>query len=119
LKEVIVLRAVVVDDSASLRLLTRMALEDGGSAEIIGEACDGFEALSLIEALLPDVAIIDLHMPGMDGVALIESLRGRRATTRLIAYSSDDVALKEALRVGADAAVLKTGRCEELLLAIA
>ena len=114
------LRAVVVDDSASLRLLTRMTIEDGGGAEIIGEACDGFEGLDLIEQLAgPDVAIIDLHMPRMDGVELIVSLRGRRAKTRLVAYSSDEVALAAALRAGADAAVLKTGRSEDLLGAIA
>jgi two-component system nitrate/nitrite response regulator NarL len=114
-----VLRAVLVEDSADLRMLTRFTLEDGCCAEIIGEACDGLDGLDMIEALQPDVAIIDLHIPGLNGVQLIECLRSRSATTRLVAYSSDDVALRDALAAGADAAVLKTGFSGPLLSAVA
>jgi DNA-binding NarL/FixJ family response regulator len=112
-------RAVVVDDSASLRLLTRLALEDVDGTEVIGEAGDAVEALEMIERLRPDVAIIDLHMPGMDGVELIQELRGRGLKVRLVAYSSDETGLIDALRVGADAAVLKSPHAAALLTALA
>jgi two-component system nitrate/nitrite response regulator NarL len=112
-------RAVVVDDSASLRLLTRLALEDADATEVVGEAADAREALELIDTLCPDVAIVDLHMPGMNGVELIEMLRTRGVKIRLVAYSSDETGLVEALRAGADAAVLKSPQCAGLLTALA
>jgi DNA-binding NarL/FixJ family response regulator len=115
----LMVRAVLVDDSADLRRLTRLTIEGGGSVEVVGEAEDGLTGRALIESLRPDVAVIDLHLPGMDGVELIESLRSRSDTTRLVAYSTDDGALARALHAGADAAVLKTGRPEDLLTALA
>jgi two-component system, NarL family, nitrate/nitrite response regulator NarL len=117
-KGVAVLRAVLVDDEVDLRMLTRFTLEDEGNTEVIGEAGDALEALDLIEQLTPDVAIIDIHLPGMNGVQLIAFLRSKSDVPRLVAYSSDDLALGDALRAGADAAVLKTGQSEALLLAV-
>lgn len=112
-------RAVVVDDSLSLRLLTRLALEDVDDTEVVGEAADGLEALDVIDRLRPDVAIIDIHMPGMDGVELIQELRQRGVRMRLVAYSSDETSLTAALRAGADAAVLKSPLGAALLDALA
>jgi two-component system nitrate/nitrite response regulator NarL len=110
-------RAVVVDDSVSLRLLTCLALED--DTEVIGEAADALEALELIETLRPDVAVIDVHMPGMDGVELIRVLRARGSRLRLVAHSADESSLAAAIGAGADAAVLKSPLCQELLDALA
>jgi DNA-binding NarL/FixJ family response regulator len=112
------LRAVVIDDEADLRLLARYMIEDEGAVEVIGEAGNASEALALIGNLLPDIAIIDIHLPGMSGIELIQTLRQAAMTTRLVAYSSDDLALADALRAGADRAVLKSGRSEELLAAL-
>jgi DNA-binding NarL/FixJ family response regulator len=112
------LRAVVIDDEADLRLLARYMLEDEGAVEVIGEACNASDALRLIRELLPDIAIIDIHLPDMSGVELIQLLRLTAMTTRLVAYSSDDLALEDALRAGADRAVLKSGRSDELLAAL-
>jgi DNA-binding NarL/FixJ family response regulator len=113
-----VLRAIVIDDEADLRLLARLMLEDDGLVEVIAEACSAEEALGMIDDLLPDIAIIDIHLPGMSGVELIQLLRSGALATRLVAYSSDDLALQEAIRAGADRAVLKSGRSEELLAAL-
>lgn len=113
------MRAVLIDDSADLRRVTRLTIEDGGAVEVVGEAEDGLAGREMIESLRPDVAVIDLHLPDMDGVELIESLRSRSATTRLVAYSTDGGALARALHAGADAAVLKTGKPEALLTALA
>jgi two-component system nitrate/nitrite response regulator NarL len=112
-------RAVVVDDSVSLRLLTRLALDDVEHTEVVGEADNALDALDVIDQLQPDVAIIDIHMPGMDGVELIKELRHRGTTVRLVAHSSDETSLTAALRAGADAAVLKSPICEALLVALA
>lgn len=114
----VVLRAVVVDDEANLRLLVRYVLEDDGIAEVVGEACNGNDAVRMIQDLAPDVAIIDIHLPGMNGIDLIERLRDAAVTVRLVAYSTDDHALADAMRAGADIAVLKTGRSDELVAAL-
>lgn len=112
------LRALVVDDEADLRLLARLMLELEGAAEVIGEAADAGEALRLISDLGPDVAIVDLHLPGVSGVDLIAALRDAAIGIRLIAYSSDDLALRDAMRAGADCAVLKSGCSDELVAAL-
>jgi DNA-binding NarL/FixJ family response regulator len=113
-----VLRAIVVDDEADLRLLARYMVEEPGRVEVIGEAASAGEALALIRALAPDIVIVDLHLPDMSGIDLIHLLRTTSMTTRLVAYSSDDLGLADALRAGADSAVLKTGRSEELVAAL-
>jgi two-component system response regulator DevR len=114
-----VLRVVVIDDEADLRLLARYMIEDGDpAAQVIAEACTAAEALALIPHVLPDIAIVDIHLPDMDGVDLIQMLRNRQASIRLVAYSSDDLALADAIRAGADRAVLKSGKTDELLKAL-
>ncbi|MBV9484503.1 MAG: response regulator transcription factor [Frankiaceae bacterium] len=112
------LSAIVIDDEADLRLLARFMLEDAGAFEVIGEAGNATEALEMIGMLVPDIAIIDLHLPDMSGIELIQQLRDRAMTLRLVAYSSDDLGLADALLAGADRAVLKTGRSEELIAAL-
>lgn len=112
------LRAVVVDDEPDLRLLARLMLADNDVVELVGEAGTGGEALALIRDEVPDIAIVDVHLPDMSGVELISLLRECPRQMRLVAYSSDDVALAAAIRAGADSAVLKSGRSEDLLAAL-
>lgn len=110
------LRAIVIDDEADLRLLARYMVE--GSVEVIGEAATAGEALNLVHALVPDIVIVDLNLPDMSGLDLIQLLRADPRPLRLVAYSSDDLALGSALKAGADEAVLKTGEAEPLLKAL-
>lgn len=113
------LTAVIVDHSADLRLLTRTTLEVEQVALVVGEAADALEALDLIDEVHPNVAIIDLHLPGIDGLDLIDFLRRRRTYLRLIAYSGDHRGLQDAVKRGAHLAVLKTGDQTDLVAAIA
>lgn len=70
-------RAIVVDDSAIARDLLREWLEVDGDLEVVGEAADGETAVELITRLRPDVATIDLRMPGMSGLELVSVLMAR------------------------------------------
>jgi DNA-binding NarL/FixJ family response regulator len=114
------LHIVVVDDSPGYRRFVRSAVQSWGIGKVVGEARDGFEGLRLIERVRPDVAVIDVNMPGLGGAELIQFLRMRSAAvvTRLIAYSTDPSGCAAALAVGADAAVVKASDPRDLLRAL-
>jgi DNA-binding NarL/FixJ family response regulator len=69
-------RLVIVDDSVPFRSALRLSLEDEGF-ELVGEAGDGAQALVLLEEEKPDAMIVDLQMPGMDGLQLIPQIKER------------------------------------------
>lgn len=112
------LRIVVVDDEPDLRMITRLWLEMDALAVVTSEAADGYEAFRAIERDRPDVAVIDVNMPGLTGPELIRLLRFSNDGIRLIAYSADEGGLVEAVEAGADAGVLKNGESGALLDAV-
>lgn len=81
-------KILVVDDDINNRLLLRLVLEHAGHT--IAEASDGGEALATAHESIPDLIIMDLHMPGMDGVGFINALRGDKtlAKTRVALYTA-------------------------------
>jgi two-component system LytT family response regulator len=80
------LRAVIADDEPLARERARRLLAKAGGVEIVGEACDGREALALIEELQPDVVLLDIQMPGIDGLRLLEALDDPPAVIFSTAY---------------------------------
>lgn len=61
------MRVLVVDDHAPFRVAIRRALDHAGTIDVVGEAADGTQAIALVESLRPDIVLLDVHMPGMDG----------------------------------------------------
>jgi two-component system, NarL family, response regulator LiaR len=114
------IRVLVVDDHAVVRegLRTFLELQDG--IEIAGEAADGREAIEAAERLRPDVVLMDLVMPRVDGLEAMRSLRGRAPGARVIVLTSflDDDKLLPALRAGAAAYLLKNAKPQELARAV-
>ena len=102
-------RVLLVDDNPDLRYLTRLVIESE-SCEIVGEGSNGFEALSIAADLEPDVVVIDLNMPLMNGVEATRLLRERFPDLRIIVMTgSDDPDLsKEIDAAGADFAIDKS-----------
>jgi DNA-binding NarL/FixJ family response regulator len=115
-----VIRVVIADDHAVVRQGLRTFLDLQDDIEVVGEAADGAEAVELAERLEPDVALVDLVMPGVDGLEALRSLRERSPRTRAIVLSSfiDDEKLFPAIRAGAAGYLLKDVQPQELVAAI-
>ncbi len=115
------IRVLLVDDHAVVRQGLRSYLESFGDIAIAGSAASGEEALSLLESGLPDVAVVDLLMPGgMDGFETIRRVRGLSPHTQVVVLSgySDDARVLAALRAGAIGYVRKEADPEVLLAAV-
>lgn len=109
------IRTVVVEDNDSIRLLTTLNLEaDVPDCSVVGEATDGASGIAMIRDRHADIAIVDLHMPGVSGLDLISQVRDLGLDVQLVAYSADEGALQDSLLAGADAAVLKNGDIDAL-----
>ncbi len=115
-----VLRVLVVDDHAVVRAGLSSALSNRPGFLVCGEASNGDEAVGRYEALGPDVTLMDLRMPGMDGVRAIEMIRLRHAQACIIVLTTFDTDedIDRAIRAGARGYLLKDCSVEDLAHAI-
>lgn len=113
-------RVLLVDDQALFREALATLLDVRDDIEVVGEAADGDEALRRAAALSPDVVLMDLRMPVLDGVAATRRLRVERPEVRVIALTTfdDDEEVFAALRAGAVGYLLKDVSSERLVEAI-
>jgi NarL family two-component system response regulator LiaR len=114
------IRVLVVDDQAIVRRGVRALLDTEPGIEVVGEAGDGAEAVRLVERLRPDVALIDLVMPGMGGLEAIRLLAEQDSGTRIIVLTSfaTDENVFPAIKAGALGYLLKDSEPEDLVRAI-
>jgi len=114
------IRILIVDDHAVLRAGLRMLLEAEPDIEVVGEAGDGAEALKRILELAPDVVLLDVTMPDMDGLEVLRQGRDSSPRTRVLMLTmhDDEGYLREALAAGSSGYVLKRAADIELLSAI-
>ena len=111
---------LIVDDHPVVRDGLRGMFAGTGEFEVLGEAADGTEALTLADRLRPDVVLMDLRMPGMDGVRAINALRERGLPSRVLVlttYDTDSDVLP-AIEAGATGYLLKDAPREELFRAV-
>jgi DNA-binding NarL/FixJ family response regulator len=104
--------AIADDDPAMLQYLTLRF--DVAGLEVVGTASDGFEAVALVEAHRPDVLVLDLDMPGLDGRGVIPRVRSACASTRIVVHSAED----HVHGLDAAAVVSKSAPSDSLLKAI-
>ncbi|MER6944046.1 response regulator transcription factor [Nonomuraea sp. NPDC000554] len=108
---------LLVDDHALARTGFRLILNAQPDISVVGEAADGAEAVRLSKELGPDVVLMDLHMPGLDGVSATERITGGQPEVRVLALSTFDLDenVVAALRAGADGFLPKDVSPEELV----
>ena len=116
------IRVLIVDDQAMVRAGFRMLLESEPDIEVAGEAEDGTTAVSVIPTLMPDVVLMDIQMPVMDGLEATRQIVATQceALTRVLiltTFEREDY-IFEALRAGASGFILKNASPEELIAAI-
>lgn len=114
------IRVLIADDHSVVRQGLRMFLGADPELEIVGEARDGAEALALAHELCPDVVLMDLLMPVMDGIAATAAIRRELPDTEVVALTSvlEDASVVEAVRAGAIGYLLKDTEAHELRRAI-
>jgi DNA-binding NarL/FixJ family response regulator len=115
-----VIRVLIVDDDALVRAALSMMLAGSDDVRVVAEASDGAQVASAVDAYGPDVVLMDIRMPGMDGLAATEELRRRDAAPQIIVlttFDADDHVLR-ALRAGAAGFLLKDTPPPEILRAI-
>jgi DNA-binding NarL/FixJ family response regulator len=119
-----VLRVVIADDQALVRAGFRMILEADGGVQVVGEAADGEEAVASVRRLQPDVVLMDVRMPLLDGLEATRRIMtdddGASPSSRVIMLTTFDVDeyVYTALRVGASGFLLKDVSPEQLVAAV-
>jgi two-component system, NarL family, response regulator LiaR len=113
-------RLLITDDHDVVRKGLRFYLRRDSEIEIVGEAANGEEAVALARELAPDVVLMDLLMPRMDGIAATQTIRAELPEVEVVALTSvlEDAAVTGAIRAGAIGYLLKNTKAEELSRAI-
>jgi NarL family two-component system response regulator LiaR len=114
------IRIAIIDDHAVVRQGVRFLLEQQPDMEVVGESKDGVQGVAMVASLAPDIALLDLLMPRMDGLAAIREIRHLAPATQVIVLTSyyEDERVFSAIKAGALSYLLKDVSPEELVEAV-
>ena len=113
-------KVVIADDHAIVRAGLRALIRDEIGLDLIGEAAGGYEAIELVEKNNPDVLVLDISMPDLDGISVTRTLKLNFPDLRILILTlhEDEALLKEAIKAGASGYILKRAAESELVTAI-
>jgi two-component system response regulator NreC len=114
------IRILIADDHTIIRTGVRVLLEAEKDMEVVGEAVNGNDAIKLADSLRPDVILMDIAMPGMNGMEATRKIKSRHPETQVVVLTihRSDEYFFEILRAGASGYVLKGAETNELIIAI-
>ena len=114
------IRVMVADDHTLVRQSLVSVLAASGVCEVVGEAADGIEAVALALRLRPDVAIVDISMPGLSGIEVVRRLHAELPATRTLVLTmhEEDEYVLHVVRAGASGYLLKDSAIDELIHAV-
>ncbi|GLX05262.1 response regulator transcription factor [Microbispora sp. NBRC 16548] len=115
-----VIRLAVVDDQALVRMGVRMLVEDEPDIDLVAEAADGAAAVAAVRRWRPDVVLMDIRMPVLDGIEALRRIVAEAPATRVVMLTSFDLDdhVFDALRAGASGFLLKSAEPDEMLRAV-
>ncbi|MGN7782372.1 response regulator [Mycolicibacterium sp. 22603] len=116
----VVTRVVIADDQRLVRAGLRMLFDSTEDIEVVAEASDGAQAVRATAELLPDVVLMDLRMPGVDGITATEQIRSAQVDSKILVLTTfdDDEHLYPALAAGASGFLVKDTEPSELIAAV-
>lgn len=114
------IKVLIADDHAIVRAGLRTLIESDPDLELAGEAAGGYEAIELINKSEPDILVLDISMPDMDGIAVTKMLKsmGKNVRILILTIHEDKALLREAIKSGASGYILKNVAEKELISAI-
>lgn len=114
------IRVVLADDQQLIRTALRMVVADLADMEVVGEAADGAEAVALAGELDPDVVVMDIRMPGMDGIEATRRITSGPGGSRIVVLTTfdEDDHVYGALRAGASGFLVKDMALDDILAAV-
>jgi two-component system, NarL family, response regulator NreC len=113
-------RVLIADDHAIVRAGLRALLAEEATFDLIGEAAGGYEAIELVEKNIPEVLILDMSMPDLDGISVTRKIKPGFPDLKILILTlhEDEALLKEAIKAGAAGYILKRAAESELISAI-
>jgi two-component system response regulator NreC len=114
------IRVLIADDHAIVRTGLRTLLRAEPSMELVGEATGGYEAIELVEKTRPDILLLDVSMPDLDGIAVTKKVKPLFPNVHILILTihADEALLREAIKAGASGYILKRAAEAELISAI-
>ena len=114
------IRVLLADDHVVVRAGIRQFLEQSADIQVVAEASDGQEACQLLEQIVPDVAVLDIQMPGMSGIEVTRWIRAQHLSTGILILTAYDEEpyVQAVLQAGANGYVLKTAKPQEIVDAV-
>lgn len=114
------IRILIVDDHGVMRAGIRAIVEKQQDMEVVGEACDGEESVSMVHELIPDIVIMDIGLPRMSGIEAIKKIRETSHKTRVVAFTMHDekAFVCAVMAAGGSGYVTKSAQGDELISAI-
>jgi two-component system response regulator NreC len=115
-----VIKVLIVDDHAVVRAGLRALIHDEPELNLVGEATGGVEAVEMARQLVPDIVLLDISMPDLDGIQVTRQLRQAESPARILILTvhEDEGLLREALKAGASGYILKKAAESELISAV-
>lgn len=114
------IKIVIIDDHKMVREGLQQLLELDGEIEVVGQAGDGIEGINLIKKVNPDVALLDINMPNLNGIETLERLKRLKTSTKILILTihNEIEYLLKAVNLGVDGYILKDSECSTLKTAI-
>ncbi len=114
------IKVLIADDHAIVRAGLRALLKSEPTLELVGEASGGYEAIELVSQTQPDILVLDLSMPDLDGIAVTKKIKPQFPNLRILILTvhEDEALLREAMKAGASGYILKRAAEAELISAI-